>query len=234
MAKFKKEIAEDYDRIFSTHGLRADDLYYKWVVSVLGNMNGRTFLDISCGEGILLREAQKQGAKVFGVDISQEALKKARMNCPKSYLALSDGEKVCFNKSFDYITCLGSLEHYNYPEAGCSEIARLLKEDGKAIVVLPNQFSMHAILDVLFKGKPGGEGFQIIERVSSFGQWKEFLEANGLKVLKAYKINERPVFYRNKKVRSFAKFLRNFWFYYLTPFYFAREFAFLCGKDKNV
>lgn len=210
MAKSKKEISEDYDRIFSTHGLRSDDSYYKWIISMLGNINGKMFLDISCGEGIVLREAVEQGARVFGIDISQEALKRARINSPKAYLALSDGEKVCFSKRFDYITCLGSLEHYNCPEAGCSEIARLLKEDGKAVVVLPNQFSMHTILDVLFKGRPGGEGFQIIERVLSFGQWKEFLESNGLRVLKAYKVNERPVFYKDGKMRSVAKFLRNF------------------------
>jgi len=230
----KSEVSKDYDRIFSTHGLRAGDSYYKWIISIFGGINNKTFLDISCGEGIVLREAEKQGAIVFGVDISQEALKKARVNSPKSYLALSDGEKVCFNERFDYITCLGSIEHYNCPEAGCLEISRLLKEDGKAVIVLPNQFSMHTILDVLFKGKPGGEGFQIIERVASFGQWKEFLESNGLRVLRGYKVNDRSVFYRNRKIRSFAKFLRNFWLYYLTPFYFAREFAFLCEKGRNV
>ena len=234
MVKSKKEVLKDYDRIFSTHGLRAGTSYYRWIISLLGDMKGRALVDISCGEGILLAEAAKQGAKTFGVDISQEALKRTRGNSPDSCLALSDGEKVCLNAEFDYVTCLGSLEHYNYPEEGCREIERLLKDGGKALVVLPNEFSMHVILDVLFKGRSGDDGFQIIEKLASFGQWKEFLEANGLKVLKAYKVNERPVLWRAGKIRSVGKFLRNLWFYYLTPFYLARTFAFLCEKKKNV
>lgn len=230
----KKEILKDYDRIFSTHGLRAESSYYRWIISLLGNMKDRALLDISCGEGILLAEAARQGAKTFGVDISHEALKRTRASSPGSCLALSDGEKVCLgpHAKFDYITCLGSLEHYNCPEEGCREIVRLLKPDGKTVVVLPNEFSMHVLLDVLFMGRSGDDGFQIIEKLASFGQWKEFLEANGLKVLKAYKVNERPVFLKAGKIRSIAKFLRNLWFYYLTPFYFARTFAFLCEKKK--
>jgi len=231
----KNDISKDYDRIFSTHGLRAESSYYKWIISMLGDMKNKALLDISCGEGILLAEAAKRGAKTFGVDMSREALKKTRANSPDSFLALSDGEKVCLGTraKFDYITCLGSLEHYNYPEEGCKEISRLLKPDGKAVVVLPNEFSMHVLLDVLFKGRSGDDGFQIIEKLASFGQWKEFLEVNGLKVLKAYKVNERPVFLKAGKIRSVGKFLRNLCFYYLIPFYFARTFAFLCEKNKN-
>jgi len=233
MIKSKKEISQDYDRIFSTHGLKANDSYYRWIVSIFGDMKDKTLLDISCGEGILLREAEKRGAKTFGVDISQEALKKTRITSPDSCLALSDGEKVCFNFKFDYITCLGSLEHYSYLEEGCKEIVRLLKDEGKALIVLPNEFSMHVILDVLFRGRSGDEGFQIMEKVLSFGQWRDFLEANGLKVLKVYKVNEKPVLWRAGKIRSIAKFLRNLWFYYLTPFYFARTFAFLCAPKRE-
>lgn len=233
MIKSKKEVSQDYDRIFSTHGLRTETSYYRWIISILGDMKNKVLLDISCGEGVLLAEAVKQGAKTFGVDLSQEALKKTKGNSSDSCLALSDGEKVCLNAKFDYVTCLGSMEHYNSPEEGCREIARLLKDDGKAVVVLPNEFSMHIILDVLFKGRSGDEGFQMIERVLSFGQWKDFLETNGLKVLKAYKANERPVFWRGGKIRSISKFLRNIWFYYLTPFYFARTFAFLCEKEDK-
>jgi len=230
----KQDIIRDYNEIFSTHGLCLKDSYYKWILSLLGKIQGKTLLDIACGEGILLREALKRGAKTFGIDISYEALRKAHNNTPISYLSLMDGENISFNYQFDYITCLGSLEHFLSPERGCKEIIRLLKNVGKALIVLPNQFSMHAIFDVLFKGKPGDEDFQIIERVASFGQWKEFLRQNGFKVLKVYKINQKPVIFKNGKIRSLSKFFRNIFFYYLTPFYFAREFAFLCEKDRII
>ena len=229
----KKEIVDDYDRIFLEHGLRDELYYYKYIISLLGEVKDKTLLDIACGEGILLEEARKKGVfKTCGVDISLEALKKARKNSPSSYFILSDGEKVALDSKFDYVLCLESLEHYEFPEAGCREIYRLLKEDGMAIVLLPNQFGMHIIFDVLFKGRVGGEGFQIIERLASFSEWKDFLEQNGLKVLKAYKYNQKPVIFRNGKLRSIKKFLKNTFLYYLTPFYFARNFIFLCEKKK--
>lgn len=230
----KKTIAKDYNRIFSTHGLRTGDSYYIWILSLLGKLKEKTVLDIACGEGVLSHQASKRGARVFGIDISFEALKKAKKNKSSSCFALCDGESLCFNYKFDYITCLGSLEHYPSPEKGCKEIVRLLKNKGKALIVLPNKFSMHTLLDIMHKGEAGGEGFQIIEREASFKEWKDFLEENGLRVLKRYKVNEKPIIFKEGKIRSLKKFFRNIFFYYLTPFYFAREFAFLCERRENV
>lgn len=230
--KLKREVSKAYDRIFSTHGLHADRLYYKWIVSLLGDVTSKTVLDIACGEGMFLQEANKRHAKTFGIDVSYQALLIARRNNPQTYFVLSDGEDVCFNFKFDYVTCLGSLEHFGSPEKGCAEIIRLLKDNGKAVIVLPNEFSMHILLDVLCTGKSQEEGFQIIERVASFGYWKEFLEKNGLSVIKSYKVNERPVLIQKGKMRSIRKFLRNIWFCYMAPFYFARTFAFLCKKKE--
>jgi len=229
----KKEIVNDYDRIFFKHGLREDIHYYRSILSILGDIRNKTLLDVACGEGILLKEAQARGAKkTVGVDISLGALKKARENSPGSCFILGDGENICSNLKFDFVTCLGSLEHYDSPEAGCREITRLLKGDGRAAILLPNQFAMHALLDVLFRGRPGGEGFQIIERLASFHEWKGFLEENGFRVLKAYKYNQKPVIFRNGKLRSIKKFFKNILLYYITPFYFARNFIFLCEKKK--
>jgi len=233
MDRSKKEVAKDYDRIFLEHGLREDLHYYRFIISILGDMKGKIFLDVACGEGILLSEAEKKGAKTFGVDISHEALKKAQKNSPNSCFILSDGERVCFDSKFDYVTCLGSLEHYVSPEKGCREIARVLKKNAKAAVLLPNQFAMNTLLDVLFKGRSGNEGFQIIERSASFCEWKLLLEQNGLKVLRTYKYNQRPIIFKNGKIRSIKKFFKNIFLYYLAPFYFARCFVFLCEKNTD-
>ncbi len=228
----KKEIADHYDRIFLQHGLREDEHCYKLVISILGDLEGKTLLDVACGEGILLREAENKGTNTFGLDISEETLKKARINSPRSRLALSEGERICFNFKFDYVTCLGSLEHFGSPEAGCREIAGLLKDNGKAVILLPNQFSMHRFLDILFKGGPQDKGFQIIEREASFNEWKDFLEQNQLKVLKAFKHDQVPVFFKDGKVRSLRKFFKKSFLYFLTPFYFARNFIFVCERKR--
>lgn len=231
--KSKKEIANDYDRIFSGDGLREEMHYYRFILSIIGELKDKTLLDVACGEGILLAEAEKKGALTFGVDISQEALKKAGKNSPDSNLILGDGEKVAFNCEFDYVTCLGSMEHYRDPALGCREIVRLLTKQGRAVIILPNKFSMHTLLDVLFKGKPGDEGFQVIEQTASLQEWRGFLEQNGLKVSKVYKYNQRPAIFKNGKIRSVKKFIRNVFFYYMTPLCFARSFIFLCRKKQK-
>lgn len=56
------------------------------------NLQGRNFLDIGCGSGILSLSAQKMGAKsVVGVDIDKKALAHAKAN-----LKLNNLNGVCF------------------------------------------------------------------------------------------------------------------------------------------
>lgn len=226
-------ITNDYDQIYATHGLRASTKYYRRILSLLDIRKGR-LLDIACGEGVLLREAKKIAPelKTFGLDISQEACKIAAKNSFGSVILQADGQRIPFKERlFDYVCCLGSLEHFIDPAVGVKEIVRLLKDKGIACIILPNSFSIDIILEVMIKGEDTSK-FQIIERTDTKNNWVRFLEKNGLRVNKIYKSNIWPELFQEGtyKIKSIPKFIKRTIIKYICPLNLSREFLFICSK----
>lgn len=51
-------------------------------ISLLGDLKGKTVLDIGCGDGLFCTELMSRGAKVIGLDGSKNMLSMAKSNCP--------------------------------------------------------------------------------------------------------------------------------------------------------
>src|SRR3989344_2696312 len=65
---------------------------------------------------------------------------------PRYKVVVGDGEKAPFpDKSFDTILNIQVMEHTLHPEKMLSEISRLLKDGGKAIIVVPQTSALHEI-----------------------------------------------------------------------------------------
>lgn len=116
---------------------RAD--YYGKPLKLLDVQKGRTLLDIACGTGQLLRRAEALGLRCYGIDISEIAISQAR--------AIVKGQLVCANVDkglpyednfFDYITCLGSLEHFENQSGVVREIYRVAKKFCRIYFLVPN------------------------------------------------------------------------------------------------
>jgi ubiquinone/menaquinone biosynthesis C-methylase UbiE len=90
----------------------------------------------------------KEGYDVTGVDVSSEALKRARKRAEDEHLEVrwSEGfaESLPFpDKSFDYVTCCHTLEHVKDLAKAASELKRVARK--KVIVLTPKQkFRMYA------------------------------------------------------------------------------------------
>ena len=109
-------------------------------------------------------------------------------------LGVANGEQLPFSDAaFDYVTNIGSLEHYIDPQAGMREITRLLTPDGLACILLPNSFSLMAnFLCAWHTGRTSDDG-QPIQRFTARYEWQDLLEANGLRVIHTVKYEcERP------------------------------------------
>ena len=149
-----KDIISDYNRIYSGPGIRTTPRYYKWLADLLGPKPGSMLLDVSCGEGLFLREASRKAnpLKTFGLDISDVAVSIAKNNTPGSILTVADGQRIPFrDKMFDYVTCLGSLEHYLDTDLGLRELNRVAKDEAQFCIVLPNSLSIDLFFHVLKK-----------------------------------------------------------------------------------
>lgn len=217
-----KEIIINYDRIYSNSGLRTNSAYYRWIIKLIQPKPNTKILDVSCGEGILLREIVKlnKGIETFGLDISNMAIGIANKNSPKSKIILADGQRIPFvNNFFEYVTCLGSLEHYLDPDLGLRELLRVAKKEAKFCIVLPNSFSIDLILEVLKTGKRPSDDFQIIEMTATKNEWINLLCKNGLDVESIRASNLWPELFQEAtfKVKSLSKYFNRLFIKYFCP-----------------
>jgi 2-polyprenyl-6-hydroxyphenyl methylase/3-demethylubiquinone-9 3-methyltransferase len=102
-------------------------------------LSGRTVLDIGCGGGLMAEAMAARGAKVTGIDLSEGALKVAKLHLKES------GRQVDYRHvsaealaaelpgHFDVITCLEMLEHVPDPGSVIRAIATMLKPGGQAV-----------------------------------------------------------------------------------------------------
>jgi SAM-dependent methyltransferase len=232
-----KDIISDYNRIYSGSGIKTNSAYYRWLVSLLAPKTNKKLLDVSCGEGIFLREALKKVRQIkeFGLDISDVAISMAKKNCPQAMLIVADGQKIPLkDKQFDYVTCLGSLEHYLEPGLGIKEISRVAKDDARFCIVLPNSFDLDVLLHIIKKGDKPVDNFQIIEKTAARNEWVNLLEVNGLSVEAVYGSNLWPELFQEGtfKLKSISKFIKRSLVKHFCPLNLAREFIFICKKRK--
>ncbi|MBL7200624.1 MAG: class I SAM-dependent methyltransferase [Anaerolineae bacterium] len=172
---------EAYDHLYNTVGIRQRDSLYLWILSLLDARPGQTLLDVSSGEGTLVRFAQQQGLHAHGIDISAAALHKSMHEYGLDTLCVSNAEHLPFASGcFDYITNVGSIEHYFDPAAAIREMSRALKMDGLACVLLPNTFSLFGNIRYVWQTGDVFDDGQPLQRYSTRLGWQTLLEENGL------------------------------------------------------
>lgn len=178
--------AVSYDELHAAGHLRQRDSFYKWLVSLLQPQPGQRLLDVSCGQGSLLRVGQEAGLVVTGLDLSARAVAVARLETGgQGDLVVANAERLPYrDSSFDYVTNIGSVEHYSHPGRAVAEMARVLDPDGVALILLPNTFGLLGnILHVWRHGDVFDDG-QPLQRYGTRSQWCRLLEMNGLQVVR--------------------------------------------------
>ena len=101
------------------------------------NLEGIKVLDVGCGGGILAEALSKLGAKVTGIDASEQTIGVAQnhSNAVRSDVSYYQTtiEEFIANKpeeKFDVITCLEMLEHVPSPGEIIKTCSTILKDDG--------------------------------------------------------------------------------------------------------
>jgi ubiquinone/menaquinone biosynthesis C-methylase UbiE len=106
---------------------------------IIGKVKNKDVLDLSCGEGYNTRMLARKGARVVGVDFSREMIRRARQSEErdksgiKYYISDAADLKELKNKSFDVVTCIMALMDIERYENAISEVARVLKKNGRFI-----------------------------------------------------------------------------------------------------
>ncbi|MCE7939464.1 hypothetical protein DCC79_10305 [bacterium] len=172
-----------YDVLYAGHDIGNLVRHFRRLLEVAGARPGARLLDVACGEAGLLHAAAAMGVSVHGVDLSPVALRLGRTGLPGGALAVADGESLPFaDASFDIVTNIGSLEHYDDPLRGVVEMARVLTPDGRACILVPNTFGLRwNVLHAWRHGDVHDDG-QPLQRYGTRLQWARLLTDGGLAV----------------------------------------------------
>ena len=124
----------------------ADTAYgLEYAFHLLGDVHGKTVLDLGCGTGENLVPLVKRGAEVIGIDISPELVELARERLGSYGLPATLREGSAYDtgladESVDVVFSMALLHHLDLPSAR-KEIYRILRPGGLFILREPVRFS---------------------------------------------------------------------------------------------
>ena len=116
--------------------IKAINLKNKYKMATAGKTIG-TLLDIGCGVGDFIHFAEQKGWLCTGVEPSEEAKEIAKKRI-KGDIITSEALEQLPNESFDVITMWHVLEHVDDIKWQIAQLQRLIKENGRIIIAVPN------------------------------------------------------------------------------------------------
>jgi 2-polyprenyl-6-hydroxyphenyl methylase/3-demethylubiquinone-9 3-methyltransferase len=121
------------------HGLEPSDFQLRRRFLLERVEAGERVLDIGCGEGLFTGELARTGARVVGVDVAEEPLRRARTREPSLDLRLiaPDGRWKLEDSSFDVVWAGEVIEHVADTAAWMSELRRVLRSGGQVLLSTP-------------------------------------------------------------------------------------------------
>lgn len=111
------------------------------VKNLVRQHNLKKTLDIGCGTGRLVAFLNQNNLAAFGIDNSQEAVKKANQINKSGSITKASATSLPFaNSTFDLVTAISLIEHLSQKQAQqfLSETKRVLKPKGIIFLVTPN------------------------------------------------------------------------------------------------
>ena len=111
-------------------------------------LNGKLVLDAGCGSGRFSEIALKFGSALIAVDFSS-AVEAAQQNLSAPTKLILQGDLASLpipNETFDYIYCIGVLQHTSEPGQITKELLRCLKVGGEITLTFYENSSWHVLL----------------------------------------------------------------------------------------
>ena len=108
----------------------------------LKTIDARQILDVGCNSGTFTKQIYNvlPESKIYGIDISQNAISYAEQKYKNISFSVAWAEKLPFKEnSFDLATCFEVLEHVDEPDKIIREMLRVLRKKGNMIIIVPTE-----------------------------------------------------------------------------------------------
>ncbi len=143
---YESETFESYVTFHEFQRLRIGENHKAFFENIPKDVKGR-LLDVGCGDGVFLKEAQKHGFEVWGIDFDRKSVETAKRHLGVDTIyAMSLEEFYEFakerNLKFDVITFFEVLEHQGRPMEFLRMVKELLKDSGYIAGSVPNNESI--------------------------------------------------------------------------------------------
>ena len=126
-----------------------------WLNSICA-VDGLRVLDVGCGGGILTDSLARKGAVATGIDLSQKALKVAKLHALEAQTPRVDYREISAEAlaleapaEFDVVTCMEMLEHVPDPASVVRACATLVKPGGWVFFSTLNRNAQSFLLAVV-------------------------------------------------------------------------------------
>lgn len=132
----------------------------------LGGISSKdTLLELGCGPGDVSNELAKFAGRVVGIDFSENMIQIAKTRFSDIEFQTADAEQQPFpDNAFDVVVSNYTAHHFARPEQVFEEARRVLKPNGRVVVVMPiqrEQVSFASVMTAIFEeispeDAPGG------------------------------------------------------------------------------
>lgn len=159
-------------------------------------------LDLGCGSGRLFPfDYRGPTRRVVGIDLDPGILENGHVDDR----VFGSGERLPFKaESFDLIYSRYVFEHLLHPERVFSEIARVLRSNGKLVLLTPNLFHyvptfsrltpawFHKAFNERLRQRKSADTFPTVYRANTKGTLRKLATSAGLAELEVEMIETRP------------------------------------------
>jgi len=132
-------VAHWYNDLLKKENTYQNEVILPNLLKLMDIKNTETILDVACGQGYFAHEFSKFGAKVIGVDVSEELIKLAKKNSSTNenfFVSFANNLSFIQNKTLDKVSIILALQNIDNLISVMKECSRVLKTKGKLFIVL--------------------------------------------------------------------------------------------------